>query len=221
VTEPGLVGELQRKDAFRARYESGTTQYDYFGDGSNILNRLAFVALLDSVYSQTKVLNPIGVRALTEEVFPRVLPSFLVDKEARPYGYGDWLSWEVGLIETGRVSYLSSTLPIEGIAVFGAILGVTIWPVVFMLPMLLLFGRISSFAVPTATSIFLLSAFHWELIEGASDTFIGVATRSIPSAVIRFGSCTGGRSQVRQATDVRLGGPPSRARRTVEGTARA
>jgi hypothetical protein len=123
VTEPHLIGELQQKEAYRSRYETGTVQYDYFGDGSNILNRAAFVGLLDSVYSQVRVLNPIGIRAITEEVIPRNLPSFLVEKAARPYGFGDWLSWEIGLIEVGRVAYLSSPIPVEGIAVFGPLVG--------------------------------------------------------------------------------------------------
>jgi hypothetical protein len=106
----------------------------------------------------------------------------------------------------------------------GAILGVTLWPIIFMLPMLVLFGRISSFAVPTATSIFLLSAFHWELIEGASDTFIGVATRSIPSAVIPLWLlywlwAQPGRSQSRQPTKVRPGRPPSMTTGSIEGAA--
>jgi hypothetical protein len=184
ATESGLVAELQRKEAYRSRFESGTAQYDYFGDGSNILNRMAFVALLDSVYAQTQVLNPIGTRALTEQVVPRNAPGFLVDKEARTYGYGDWLSWEIGLIETGRVAYLSFPIPVEGSAVFGPFLGVTLWPVVLMLPMFLILSKISSFRTASATSLFLLSAFHWELIEAPSDGYLGLLTRTLPITVL-------------------------------------
>ena len=184
VTEPGFIAELQRKEAYRSQYESGTLQYDYFGDGSNILNRMAFVALLDAVYAQTQVLNPIGTRALTEQVVPRNAPSFLVEKEARAYGYGDWLSWEIGLIETGRSAYLSFPLPIEGIAVFGPLLGVTLWPVLLMLPVLIILGKISTFRAASATSLFLLSAFHWELIEAPSEGYIGFITRGLPITVL-------------------------------------
>lgn len=184
VTEPGLIGELQRKEAFRSRFDSGTSQYDYFGDGSNILNRLAFVALLDSVYSQTKVLNPIGTKALTDQVIPRIMPGFLVEKEARAYGYGDWLSWELGIAESGRISFLSFPLPVEGVAVFGPLIGVTIWPFMLMLPMLLVLGRVSSLLYITPTSLFLLSALHWDLVEALSDGYIAMLTRGLPITVI-------------------------------------
>jgi hypothetical protein len=184
AAEPALIGELQQKESYRTRFESGTLQYDYYGDGSNILNRASFVALLDSVYTQVRVLNPIGVRAISEQVIPRNLPSFLVEKEARAYGYGDWLSWEIGLIETGRIAFLSFPVPVEGIAVLGPLIGVTVWPVLVMLPTLVIFGRLSSFRNATTTSLFLLSAFHWELIEAPSDGYIGLLTRGLPITLL-------------------------------------
>jgi hypothetical protein len=128
--------------------------------------------------------RPIGMRAITEQVVPRNAPGFLVEKEARAYGYGDWLSWEIGLIEAGRIAFLSFPLPVEGMAVFGPLIGVTVWPALLMLPVLLVLGKISTFRAPTATSLFLLSAFHWDLIEMPSDGYLGLLTRGLPITVL-------------------------------------
>lgn len=181
LTDSAYVASIRARDNYRQRYDSGTPQYDYFSDNSNIANRLSFVALLDTVYYQTLTAGQIGWRGF-EEVYARVVPSFLAAKEERLFGYGDWLSWELGLIETGRVAYFSFPLPMEGLALFG-LTGLVLFPVLFMTPVLLIAGRIASFRFATAPSLFLVSALHWELVEGASDTYISLVLRVLPILV--------------------------------------
>lgn len=181
IDDPSFISELKARERFRQQFESGQSQYDYFGDNANIANRLSFIGILDAVYSQAHATNSIGTRGF-EEVYARVVPGFLVAKEARNYGYGDWLSWEMGLIEFGRISFLSFPLPAEGIALFG-IPGMVLFPIVFLLPVLIILGRISSLRYVTAPSLFLVSALHWELVEGPSETFISIVVRSLPILV--------------------------------------
>ncbi|MDB5512451.1 MAG: conserved rane protein of unknown function [Enterovirga sp.] len=182
VTEPEYVAQLRAQENFRANYESGITTYDYFGDNFNIGNRLSYVALLDAVAAQTKVVAPLGLEPL-DQVMERVKPSFFGDKEYFDYGYGDWLFWQLGMIEHGRIAFLNFALPMEGLALFG-LPGFLLFPVVFMFPVLLLCGRISSLRFPSAPSLFLIGSLHWSLVEGTSDVFLSMPIRTIPLAVI-------------------------------------
>jgi hypothetical protein len=50
--------------------------------------------------------------------------------------------------------------------------------------MLLLLSKLSSFRASSATSLFLLSALHWQLIEDPSSGYLGLLTRSIPILII-------------------------------------
>ena len=181
IMEPSYAAELLAREDFRTRYESGTQLYDYFGNSSNIGNRLSFVALLDVVAYQMEAIQPLGYEAV-EQVLNRAYPRFLGNKIDYPYGHGDWLTWQLGLIENGRVSYLSFGLPMEGYATFG-VWGLILAPFVFITPLLLVMGRISTLRQPLAASLFLFCAFQWQIFEGQSESFIALLTRALPLTV--------------------------------------
>lgn len=182
VSEPDYIAQLRAQENFRANYESGTTTYDYFGDNWNVGNRLSYIGLLDGIAAQTKVIPPLGFEPLLQ-VLERVRPSFIGEKDTFDYGYGDWLTWQLGMIENGRVAYLNFGLPMEGLALFG-LPGFVLFPLIFMFPILLICGRISSLRYPSAPSFFLIGSLHWSLIEGTSDLFLSLPMRTLPLAVI-------------------------------------
>jgi hypothetical protein len=154
-------------------------EYDYFGDGSNVLNRLSYIALLDAVNNSARTHLPIGMPEV-DQVLTRVAPGFLgYSKESVLGGMGDWLSWQTGLGTPGNVAYLNFGLPMEGLATWGWI-GFVTYPILFLLPTLLFCGRLSSLRLPAPVSIFLFTAFQHALIEDTSDGFIGLLTRGLP-----------------------------------------
>ena len=179
ITDPRYLDNLKAQEKIRNQFETGLVQYDYFGDNSNIGNRLSFVGLVDAVYAKMEIKELIGTRAYTDEVIPRVMPSFLGSKQARDYGYGDWLSWETGMIESNRIAFLSFSLPVEGLAVFGFV-GFVLLPSVSLFLVLLAIGRIQTLMTVGPLSAYLFGALHWYLVEGASDVYISMLIRVLP-----------------------------------------
>ncbi len=92
--------------------------YDYYGNRSNVLNRLSFIGLLDAVYNATKSHNLFGPEALERSITVN-RPSFLGPKLG--VGMGDWMSWQLGKGAPGVISFLNFGLPMEGLATWGLI----------------------------------------------------------------------------------------------------
>ncbi|MDP2296024.1 MAG: hypothetical protein Q8M24_11255 [Pseudolabrys sp.] len=187
-----ILGDSEYRESLRqtqrdlARRASGSLPYDYYGDGSNILNRLSFVALLDAVSFNAQRHVPIGFEALSQ-VYSRVVPSFLVsEKQEFGYVYGDWLSWNIGLAASGRSMSANFGLPMEGLAVFG-IGGFLLYPWLFIFPVMLVIARLSSFRKPSLMSVFLFSYFQHPLVEANSDGFINILVRGIPIILLTAG----------------------------------
>jgi hypothetical protein len=174
------------KDLTEAQKNSNFTDvkawmpYDYYGDRSNVLNRLSFVALLDAVVNGGRTREAVGMDAVNE-VIRRETPSFLVerDKSLATVGFGDWLSWQVGMSEPGRTYDANFGLPMEGYAAWhwAGFLG---YPIVLTMLMLVLCARVSSFRLSIPGSIFMFATIQHDIIEATSDAFVSVITRSIP-----------------------------------------
>ena len=182
VSEPEYVGILRVRQAQEARVDNPLDLYDYYGDPTNVMNRFSYVALVDAVYFRAERQVPLGLSAL-DEVYSRVIPGFLVNKEPKPYGYGDWLSWELGIFQPPLKTFTNFGLPMEGYAVAGT-LGFVLFPTLALFPTLLVLSRVSSLRVPYPSSLLLFGAVQWPIVEGTSDIFFVVLTRQIPILLI-------------------------------------
>ena len=94
VNEPEYVGILRVRQEQEFLGFDTLELYDYYGDSTNATYCFSYVALVDAVDFRAERQVPLGSSAL-DEVYSRVVPGFLVNKEPKPYGYGDWLSWEL------------------------------------------------------------------------------------------------------------------------------
>jgi hypothetical protein len=151
--------------------------YDYFGDRSNVGNRLSFIGLVDAVYNSSKTHSQIGLPALQQSV-KLIMPGFL-GYVKDDVSVGDWLGWHTGLLKPPLTTFMNYGLPMEGLVTWGLI-GFIVYPFVFMLPVLVVFSRISSFRQVTPLSIYIFTALQTGAIEATSDGFIGEMTRGVP-----------------------------------------
>ncbi len=120
ASEPDYVGILRLRQAQESKVDNPLELYEYYGDPTNVMNRFSYVALVDAVYFRAERQVPLGLSAL-DEVYSRVVPGFLVNKEPKPYGYGDWLSWELGIFQPPLKTFTNFGLPMEGYAVAGTL----------------------------------------------------------------------------------------------------
>ncbi len=150
--------------------------YDYYGDRSNVMNRISFIALLDAVYNASISRKPLGLPALTQSLSVNV-PSFFGAKP--PYSPSDWLAWQMGMEEPDFTAFLNFGLPMEGLVTWRWI-GFIAYPIAFMLPVMLVFSRISSFRIPSPVSIYLFGNLQNGVLEGSSDGFISDIIRGAP-----------------------------------------
>jgi hypothetical protein len=157
-------------------------EYDYFGDRSNVGNRLSYVALFDSVYNQNKGLVPLGMKSVWQSL-DGVAPGFLGFIK-RPESLGDWLGWQTGLVPEGAEPFINFGLPMEGYTSWGWI-GAVSYPFLFIFPFLWVFTKIASFRLPLPTSIFIFTEIQVSMLETTSDGFMGGITRAAP---ILFGT---------------------------------
>ncbi len=153
--------------------------FDYFGDRSNVMNRITFIGLLDAVNQNAKTRTPLQFKPLAIAVKANV-PTFLGNKKEN-FGLGDWLNWQMGMETPDYSAFLNFGLPMEGLASWG-LLGLMIYPIVFITPVLLLFSRISSFRNPLPVGIYLLADLQISLTEGTSDTLMSDVIRGAPIA---------------------------------------
>jgi hypothetical protein len=184
ATDPSFL-EMVKNFELTARFANFTDEeeYDYYGDKSGALNRFSYIMLLDAISSFSQGHTPIGMPALKQTV-ARVAPGFLgFDKRISLYGLGDWLSWQVGIGSPGLSSFLNFGLPMEGLATWG-IIGFIAYPIIFLIPVLFLAGRISSFKVRLPLSIFMFTILQHSLIEGNSDFFLGAVLRELPQYMV-------------------------------------
>jgi hypothetical protein len=182
VSEPDYVGILRVRQAQEANDDNPLNLYDYYGEPTNVMNRFSYVALVDAVYFRAERQVPLGLSAL-DEIFSRVVPGFLVKKEPKAYGYGDWLSWELAIFPPPLKTFTNFGLPMEGYAVAGT-LGFVLFPTLIMFPLLLVMSRVSSLRAPYPSSLVLFAALQWSIIEGTSDTYFVVLTRGVPILLV-------------------------------------
>jgi hypothetical protein len=173
---------LRKRQAQEAFVDNPLDLYDYYGDPTNAMNRFSYVALIDAIYYRAERQTPLGLSAMNE-VYSRIVPSFLVAKEAKPYGYGDWLAWELAIFPPPLKTYTNFGLPMEGYTVAG-IIGFILFPVFVWFPVLLVCSRITSLRVPYPSSLLLFGALQWQFIEGNSDAFFIILTRQIPILMV-------------------------------------
>ncbi|MGA2637250.1 hypothetical protein [Methylocella sp.] len=152
-------------------------EYDYYGDRSNVGNRLSYVALFDAVYNANKGLVPLGMKSVWQSI-DGVSPGFLGFIK-RPESLGDWLGWQTGLVAVGAEPFINFGLSMEGYTSWGWI-GAIVYPFLFMFPFLWIFTKIASFRLPLPTSIFIFTEIQAGLIEATSDGFMNGITRSAP-----------------------------------------
>ena len=176
ATDPPFLAYLKTvTNAKSISAEAG--EYDYYGDRSNVQNRLSFVALFDSIYNQDKGLVPLGMKTIWQSI-DGVAPGFLGFIK-RPESLGDWLGWETGLVAEGNEPFINFGLPMEGYTSWGWI-GAIVYPFLFVFPFLWVFSKIASFRQPLPTSIFIFTEIQAGLIESTSDGFMNGATRGAP-----------------------------------------
>ncbi|QBR71358.1 hypothetical protein CU048_08775 [Beijerinckiaceae bacterium] len=168
-------------DAAATQNDNVLVATDYYHKPANVLGRLSWVALVDAVYNGTRTRVPIGMAAL-DETLAATAPGFLGYRKSTQ-GMGDWLSWQTGLSEPGRVYYAIFGLPMEGLASWG-LLGMIAYPFLFMLPVLYVCGTLSSFRLTLPLSIFLFTAIQHSMLESTSETFVAFLTRGVLFLVV-------------------------------------
>ena len=180
LTDPEYLKSLSEAEKY-ANYQDmkALVPYDYFGNRSDVLDRLTWVGLVDAVYNGTRTRKPIGMEAIQQSL-ARNAPGFLgYDKDITTIGPGDWLSWQTGLSEPGRVYFAVFGLPMEGLASWG-LAGMIVYPFIFMLPVLFLCGRLSSLRLALPVSIYLFVDTQHMMLESTSDVFLAWTTRNLP-----------------------------------------
>jgi len=184
ATEPDffkLISETQKSATFQNA--NVRVPYDYYGVRSEVLDRLSFVSLVDAVYNGTRTREPLGMEAV-DQTLARVAPGFLgYDKEITMTGPGDWLSWQTGLLEPGRVMFAVFGLPMEGLATWGLI-GMIVYPFLFMLPVLYICGRLSSFRLPFPLSVYLFVVIQHFMLDTTSDVYLVWLSRNLPVLLV-------------------------------------
>ena len=183
LTDPEYLQSLKTSEQGAARYRSSDRTFDYYGNQSNILNRLSWVALVDQIYTASYASKPIGGDAVTEAV-SRLVPRFLFpDKSNRSDNYSDYLSYKIGIEREGTAASLSFPLCLEGFAIFGPA-GFVLFSVVGFLVLLFVFSKISSWRGVDGYSLFFYTFIQTPITEGNSVTFLGLLTRGLPLVVI-------------------------------------
>lgn len=172
-----MMSDAVKSAAFQN--EKAFPPYDYYGDRSNVLNRLSFVGEVDAVANGVRTRVPLGMAAIDQLIARTALGALGYDKQVSAYGMGDWLSWQTGTYDPGRISFLNFGLPMEGLAVWGYA-GLIAYPFIFMLPVLYVCGRLSSLRQPWAISIFLFTPLQHTMLEGTSDALLAWFTRNLP-----------------------------------------
>lgn len=179
ITDPSSLREIQNNVKFHDLDPNRVEDFDYYGDRASVANRLSEIALLDAVYNGVKTHNHLGMKSI-KEAFNRNLPGFLgFEKKSSVYGMGDWLSWQTGMGTPGVMSFLTYCLPMEGLAAWG-LPGFIAFPIIFFLPVLLVWGWISSLRTSAIMSIFTFTTLQHGLIEATSDGFLGMIIRDAP-----------------------------------------
>ena len=182
ASEPDFVSLLRIRQEQESKVDNPLDLYDYYGDPTNVINRFSYVALVDAVYFRADRQVPLGLSAL-DEVYSRVVPGFLVSKEPKAYGYGDWLAWELGIFQPPLKTFTNFGLPMEGYAVAGT-LGFVLFPTFVLFPLLLILSRVSSLRIPYPCSLLLFGAMQWPMIEGTSDVYFVLLTRQLPILLV-------------------------------------
>lgn len=150
-------------------------EYDYYGDRSNIGNRLSFIGLFDTVYQANQGTVPLGFKSFLQSL-RGVAPGFL-GLPKNPESLGDWLGWEVGLVPPGMQPFINFGLPMEGYTSWGWI-GVIAYQFIFLFLLLFIFSKIASFRLVVPVSIFVFSAVQTSMIETTSDGLLNLMTRN-------------------------------------------
>jgi hypothetical protein len=182
VSDPDYLAVLRVRQAQEAKVDNPLNLYDYYGEPTNVMNRFSYVALVDAIYFRAERQVPLGLSAL-DEIYSRVVPGFLVNKEPKAYGYGDWLSWELAIFLPPLKTFTNFGLPMEGYAVAGT-LGFVLFPTLVLFPLLLVLSRVSSLRLPYPSSLVLFGALQWSIVEGTSDTYVVMLTRAIPILLV-------------------------------------
>ncbi len=177
ITEPNffrLVTETVAEEGNTIGRTDGL--YDYYQNSSNVLNRLSYVALVNSIAYPAQSRKLIGMEDVVH-AFANNAPGFLgYEKPFSIYGMGDWLNWHMDIGQIGVASFLSFSLPLEGLVSWG-LAGFVLYPLIFLLPAMWIAGWISSFKHPLPTSIFLFASLQHGFVEVTSDGFISLFTR--------------------------------------------
>jgi len=184
ATDPSFFRAISQAAEYAAFSNiKSEVEYDYYGDRSNVLNRLSFIGLLDAAAYSAHGRRPIGMPAVNQSL-ARNAPGFLgFDKSDLSFGMGDWLSWQMDMGTYGIPAFLNFGLPMEGLATWGLI-GFVAYPFVLSLIILLICGRISSLKLPLPTSIFLFTSLQTAMIEDTSDGYLSVITRGLPTLLV-------------------------------------
>lgn len=191
VAEDAFIREIvdpNFRQAISNEVEYGSIQslktippYDYYGNRSNVLNRLSFVGLLDAVYNGVQGRKELGMDAVRQSAAHNALSVLGFHKPEFPFT--DGLSWQVGMSESDNISELNFGLPMEGLATWGWI-GLIAYPFIFIFPVLAIFARISSLRLALPASIYIFADLQHGLVEGISSTFVSLLLRTVPLTFI-------------------------------------
>lgn len=158
-------------------------EYDYYGDRSNIGNRLSFIGLFDTVYQACQGTVPLGVLSFLQSL-RGVAPGFL-GLPKNPESLGDWLGWEVGLVPPGMQPFINYGLPMEGYTSWGWV-GLLGYQFVFLFFLLWIFSKLASFRLVVPVSIFVFCVVQTSMIESTSDGLMNLMTRNSVILAIFF-----------------------------------
>ena len=183
ISDPEYLSTLKAGQQAAERYRSSERSFDYYGNQSNVLNRLSWVALVDQIYSASHGSKPLGMDAVPESV-ERLLPRFLYpDKSNRAYTYSDWLSYQIGIEREGEAKALSFPLSLEGLVVAGPV-GFALFTFIGMFITLFVFTRLASWRDVGGFTLFFYTIIQTPILEGNSDSIMGLLTRELPLIVI-------------------------------------
>ena len=155
-----------------------TTQNDYFAGRADIVNRLSWVSLVDTIYDAVQSRELLGFSSMGE-VWERVEPRFLFpDKPVARNTYSDYLAYRVGLERVGNEGAYSFGLPMEGFFSFG-LMGLLAYPFLGLLTILGVANLITPLTKTSIPSIFFFMTVQHGMIEQTTDGYLAILTRGM------------------------------------------
>ena len=180
-TANSALNNVRMFNELKERINQSQSFLNYYGEPKIILERASLVEHVDAVIKGTDLSRNTGFRSI-EIGLERILPRFLNPKKKIGWSIGYWIYDKIGLPS----SYgMFATVPLiaEGYSSFGW-LGVFIFPIIFSLPIFLIFKKIGWSLMHNIWGIYFVIKFHNSFVEGDSSTYLLALFRFLPQDIL-------------------------------------